>query len=170
MIYANFDSGYSTISVYGLWQYDFGQLLEIQGLSILDGTSIHFAQNGKTIEGIIRSNQVEIPDYFLQFPIDINAYIYIENKGAGKTVAKIKLLVRSRDKPPDYVAPEEPSYTRLLPEGWEDDDFLTVKDGILTWVKLTDEFASDEELAKVAATVPQFASMKEIEEILNMDD
>lgn len=169
MIIAKFDSGCSITSAYGLWQYDYGQLLDIQGLDVRDGTAIHFAQNGKTIESTVRSNQVEIPDYFLQFDGEIEGYVYTEGDGEGQTIAKIKLPIHSRDRPPDYVTPEEPSYTRLLPKGWDNEDFLTVKNGKLTWVKLTDEFATDRELAEVAETVPQFASMKEIEAILNKE-
>lgn len=169
MIYALFDHG-SEVSVYGLWQYDYGQLFEIRGIEIPDGTSIHFAQNGKTIEGTIRSGQVEIPDYFLQFPDDINAYIYLEDDGSGETIAKAVLRIESRDRPPDYVSPDEPSYTRLLPEGWAEDDYLTVKDGKLVWVKLDAEFASNEELVQVAEAIPQFATMKEIEDMLNMEE
>lgn len=169
MIYASFENG-KVINIYELWQYDYGQLLEINDIDIPDGTAIHFAQSGKTIEGTIRSNQVAIPDYFLQFSSDINAYIYIESNGSGETIAKAALKVQPRDRPPDYVAPDEPSYTRLLPEGWTEDDYLTVKDGKLVWVKLDAEFASNVDLVQVAESVPQFATMAEIENILNMED
>lgn len=169
MVYAMFESGIAR-RAYGLWQYDYGQLMEISGFDIRDGTVIHFSQNEKTIEGVIRSNQVEIPDYFLQFPEEINAYIFVEYEHSGETVAKVVLDIQPRDRPPDYVAPDEPSYTRLLPPGWTEEDFLTVRDGTLTWVKLNDEFASDQELAQVAAAIPQFATMKEVEDILNRED
>ena len=169
MVYALFDHG-CEVSVHGLWQYDYGQLFEIRGVEVSDGTLIHFAQSGKTIEGTIRSNQVVIPDYFLQFSNDINAYIYIEGDGSGETIAKAVLKVQPRDRPPDYVAPDEPSYTRLLPEGWSEDDYLTVKDGKLVWVKLDTEFASNADLVQVAESVPQFATMAEIENLLNMED
>lgn len=169
MVRVSFENG-KIINVYELWQYDYGQLLEIQGITIPDGTAIHFAQMGKTIEGTIRSSQVEIPDYFLQFSDDINAYVYLEDDGAGETLAKAVLKIEPRDRPPDYIPPEEPSYTRLLPEGWTEDDYLTVKDGKLVWVKLEAEFASNAELVQVAESVPQFATMKEIEDMLNMED
>lgn len=169
MIRASFIYG-KVINVYELWQYDYGQLLEVQGIETPDGTSIHFAQSGKTIEGTIRSGQVEIPDYFLQFSNDINAYIYLEDDGSGETIAKATLKIQPRDKPPDYVPPDQPSYTRLLPEGWEEDDYLTVKDGKLVWVKLDAEFASNTDLVQVAESIPQFATMKEIEDMLNKED
>lgn len=169
MVYALFDYGYE-VSVHGLWQYDYGQLFEIRGIDIPDGTLIHFAQSGKTIEGTIRSNQVAIPDYFLQFSNDINAYIYLEDDGSGETIAKASLKIQSREQPPDYIPPDQPSYTRLLPEGWEEDDYLTVKDGKLVWVKLDTEFASNADLVQVAEAIPQFATMKEIEDMLNKED
>ncbi len=157
-------------TVYGLWQFDYGQIMELHGVDVTDGTSIHFAQGGKTIEGTIRSNQVEIPDYFLQFPENISAYLYVEGNGCGETVARAVLHVCARDRPPDYVTPDEPSYTRLLPRGWHENDFLTVKDGKLVWMDLNKEYASDEELAQVAQAIPEFATMREIENILNMED
>lgn len=161
---------YNVIRVFGLWQYDYGQLVELAGVEIPDGTNIHFAQGGKTIEGTIRSNQVAIPDYFLQFPEDINAYVYVENGTTGETILQLILDMRKRDRPPDYAPPDEPSYTRLLPTGWTDGDFLTVTDGSLVWTKLNDEFASDKELSQVAASIPQFATMSEIEDFLNKED
>ncbi|WP_024348179.1 hypothetical protein [Lacrimispora indolis] len=169
MVNASFEKG-NEIKICGVWQYDYGQLLEISGIETPDGTAIHFAQNGKTIEGTIRSNQVEIPDYFLQFYSEINAYIYLEDGCSGETVAKASIKLEPREKPPDYIPPEEPSYTRLLPEGWAEDDYLTVKDGKLVWVKLDAEFASNEELVQVAEAIPQFATMKEIEDMLNMEE
>lgn len=169
MVYAKIEES-AVITVYGLWQYDYGQLMELDGIIIHDGMAIHFAQGGKTIEGTIRNNQVAVPDYFLQFAEPINAYIFVLDEGAGETVTRVILDVQARDRPPDYVTPDEPSYTRLLPPGWMEDDFLTVRDGKLTWVKLNDEFASDRELAEVAAAIPQFATMKEVEDILNMED
>lgn len=169
MVYANMEVG-AVRTIYGLWQYDYGQIVEIGGISIYDGTAIHFAQGEKTIEGVIRSNQVEIPDYFLQFVEPINAYVFVTDGESGETIAKIILDIQARDRPPDYVTPDEPGYTRLLPPGWADEDFLTVRGGKPTWVKLNDEFASDQELAQVAAAIPQFATMKEVEDILNRED
>ena len=169
MIFALFNNR-NEATVSGLWQYDYGQILEIQGLEIPDGTAIHFAQQGKTIEGTIRSNQVVIPDYFLQYHYDIGAYIYLEKEKTGKTIAKAIIKVKTRSQPPDYVPPDQPSYTRLLPEGWEENDYLTVKDGKLVWVKLDTEFASNTDLVQVAESIPQFATMKEIEDMLNKED
>lgn len=169
MLYVKIDVN-AVITVYGLWQYDYGQLIEIDGIVIRDGTAIHFAQGEKTIEGTIRNNQVAIPDYFLQFAEPINAYVFVVDENSGETIARVTLDIQARDRPPDYVTPDEPSYTRLLPPGWTEEDFLTVRDGKLTWVKLNDGFASDRELAEVAAAIPQFATMKEVEDILNMED
>lgn len=161
---------YNVIRVFGLWQYDYGQLVELAGVEIPDGTNIHFAQGGKTIEGTIRSNQVAIPDYFLQFPENINAYVYVETGSTGETTVQLILDMRKRDRPPDYIPPDEPSYTRLLPPGWEDGDYLTSRDGKLVWINLDGEYASDKELAEVAASIPQFATMSEIEDFLNKED
>lgn len=109
--------GHDAVTAHGLTQYDYGQILQIDGLPIEDGTEIHFCQRGKTITKYIVSGQVEIPDYMLQFYNNINAYIYKTDAESGKTIKKITLNIYPREKPGDYVTPEEPEYFRLIPPG-----------------------------------------------------
>ncbi len=40
---AVFEPGSTTANVYGLWQYDYGQTLRIQGLNLPSAVEIHFA-------------------------------------------------------------------------------------------------------------------------------
>lgn len=124
MVKATFE-GYNTISVYGLTQYDYGQILQIDGLLIEDNTEIHFCQSGKAITQYIQSNQVLIPDYLLQIADPINAYVYKIVKNSGETLHKIILHIDQREKPGDYVTPEEPAYSRLLPSGGLPGQILT---------------------------------------------
>lgn len=116
MISAKYN-GIDTIWAYGLTQYDYGQILNIDGLKIADGSEVHFCQGEKAITQYILDNQVSIPDYFLQFYNEIHAYIYLINEKSGKTVSKIILPIRPRERPGNYVSPEEPAYSRLLPPG-----------------------------------------------------
>ena len=107
--------GIYTIWAYGLTQYDYGQILCIEGLEIADNTEVHFCQGEKAITQYILNNQVAIPDYFLKFFDEIHAYIYLINKNSGNTISKIVLPIRPRERPEYYIEPEEPEYSRLLP-------------------------------------------------------
>lgn len=109
---------------YGLTQWDYGQILTLEGIVIPEGTEIHFCQNGVAYTDAIHGNTVNIPDYLLQYPDKITVYLYIVGAGSGKTIRKIILPVREREKPGDYVTPEEPAYSRLLPTGGADGDML----------------------------------------------
>ena len=40
---AVFEPGSTTANVYGLWQYDYGQVLRIQGLHLPSMVEIHFS-------------------------------------------------------------------------------------------------------------------------------
>lgn len=114
MIVAKYQ-GFEIIHVYGLTQYDYGQILHIENIDISEDTEIHFCQGNKAIIQYIKDNQVAIPDYLLQYSQQINAYIYLIEGSTGKTIIKIILPIKSRERPGDYVTPEEPAYSRLLP-------------------------------------------------------
>lgn len=162
--------GVSPWIVYGLTRYDYGQILEIRGLEVQDGTEVHFCQMNRAITQYMQSNQVLIPDHLLQYPEDIYTYLYRKDSGSGKTVLKLILPINDREKPGDYVAPEEPAYSRLIPHGGNDGQVLARGPDGYVWIDAEDignGFATDQELAEVAATVPQFASMMEIEAMLN---
>lgn len=120
---------------YGLIQWDYGQVLILEGLSIPDDTEIHFCQNGTAYTDIILSGTVKIPDYLLQYPDKIAAYLYVADTDSGKTIRKIVLPVKPREKPGDYVTPEEPAYSRLLPPGGDDGDMLIKTYEGFAWMK-----------------------------------
>lgn len=155
--------------VCGLTRYDYGQILELRGIEVQDGTEVHFCQSGRAITQYMQSNQVPIPDNMLQYPENIHTYLYRRDASSGKTVIEMTLSIRNRDKPGDYVTPEEPAYSRLIPPGGEDGKVLARGPDGYVWIDaedIGDGFATDQELAEVAATVPQFASMMEIEAML----
>lgn len=124
MIVAKYQ-GFEIIHVYGLTQYDYGQILHIENIDISEDTEIHFCQGNKAITQYIKDNQVAIPDYLLQYSQQINAYIYLIEGSAGKTIIKIIFPIKSRERPGDYVTPEEPAYSRLLPSGGLPGQILT---------------------------------------------
>lgn len=108
---AVFESGSTTANVYGLWQYDYGQTLRIQGLNLPSAVEIHFSLQetggtalnrvGVTKDGV---TDVIIPDSMLENDnatrnYDMFAFVYITDDTSGQTEYKIKLQVKSRPKP-----------------------------------------------------------------------
>ena len=112
-----FPSGASTATVSGLYQWDFGQSLEIEcvelGSEIME---VHFACTGMT-EAIVRPctfadgvGTVIIPDRCLEQTSTITAWIYSIDESQGHTVKTIILPIiartrpsASRDVPAEYV-------------------------------------------------------------------
>lgn len=119
MITAVFTSGFDHTEVSGLWQYDYGQKLRIQGLNLPPAVEIHFSlsKSGGDSEsrvGVTRDGvtDVPIPDSMLENGGTIQnyyiyAFIYLTDKDSGKTVKWIQLHVNSRPKPEAFDSPEE---------------------------------------------------------------
>lgn len=98
-------------TTYELWQYDYGQILRIQGLKLPRNVEIHFALQetggialprvGVTRDGV---TDVVIPDSMLEnngvtADYYIYAFIYLTNKTSGQTEYEIKMRVKSRPRP-----------------------------------------------------------------------
>lgn len=93
------------------WQYDYGQILRIQGLTLPAAVEIHFSltdTGGEAITrvGVTKDNvtDVIIPDSLLENNgigqnYNIYAYIYLTEPGSGETEYKITISVKSRPKP-----------------------------------------------------------------------
>lgn len=107
---AVFEPGSTTANVYGLWQYDYGQTLRIQGLHLPSAMEIHFSLQesggtsvsrvGVTKDGV---TDVIIPDSMLENDdatrnYDMFAFVYLTDDTSGQTEYKIKLQVKSRPK------------------------------------------------------------------------
>lgn len=108
-----------------LWQYDYGQILQIEGLSLPTTFEVHFSDQDQEGEALIqignvkdKTAQVQIPDSFLQKAAGCNysiyAFIYLTAVRSGETKYKITIPVRARPKPnTDLVdAPEEKKFFR----------------------------------------------------------
>lgn len=103
----------------GLWQYDFGQVLRIQGLDLPTAVEIHFSLQETEGEAVIRIGttkdgvtDVVIPDSMLEnedTEMDYNIYvfIYLTDEASGETEKKITLKVKARPKPEAFDTPED---------------------------------------------------------------
>lgn len=118
MITVNFCDKQETVYGYGLWQWDYGQVLQIQGLSLPKAVEIHFGlqqSGGETItrigttqDGVTR---VVIPESMLETEAvsdyHVYAWIYLTDAKSGETVKMIALVVQARPKPEGYTPGEE---------------------------------------------------------------
>lgn len=117
MIAVNIVNTYTSCS--GLWQYDYGQILRIQGLDLPTAVEIHFSlqeKGGETITRIGMSKDgvtdVVIPDSLLEnndsdADYKIFAFVYLTDEKTGHTEYKIAISVKSRPKPQPFDKPED---------------------------------------------------------------
>lgn len=120
IVAATFQPGYTTAKVLGLWQYDYGQILRVQGLELPDAVEIHFSlqekggeserQVGLTRDGV---TEVAVPNSYLENAgtsrdYSIYAFLYISDGKSGNTEYKITMYVQSRPEPKDPETPEDP--------------------------------------------------------------
>lgn len=94
-------------SVSGFYKYDFGQVLEIEGLELPEQFEVHF-QNGTgtpvTVNGTYNSESgiatVPIPDEcFQQEALVFDAWLWVENENSGKTLKTITFYLIDRECP-----------------------------------------------------------------------
>lgn len=94
-------------SVSGFYKYDFGQVLEIEGLELSEQFEVHF-QNGTgvpvTVKGTYNSESgiatVSIPDEcFQQETLVFDAWLWVENENSGKTLKTITFYLIDRERP-----------------------------------------------------------------------
>lgn len=128
MIIAKF-CGCNTATAYGLTQWDYGQELAIEYAAheLSDTTEVNFYQGKLSSTAYLKNGHVMIPDIMLQNADDIVAYVYVRNEGSGETLLSIKLPIRARPRPENYVLPEYQDYKRLLPAGGEPGQTLIKK-------------------------------------------
>ena len=101
------------------WQYDYGQILRIEGLNLPTAVEIHFSLTEKGGEAVTRIGMtkdgvtdVVIPDSFLENnditqDYQIYAFIYLRDDTSGQTEYKIPISVTSRPKPEAFNRPED---------------------------------------------------------------
>lgn len=121
MITAVFTDNDDYSHAYGLWQWDYGQQLRIEGLHLPTAVEIHFALQETGGEAITRVGTtkdgvttVTIPDSMLEGnstvwtadkAYNIYAWVYLSDKLSGETIKRITMQVKSRPKPEAFEAP-----------------------------------------------------------------
>lgn len=121
MITAVFTDNDDYARTYGLWQWDYGQQLRIEGLHLPTAVEIHFALQETGGEAITRVGTtkdgvttVTIPDSVLEGnratwtadkAYNIYAWVYLSDKSSGETIKRITMQVKSRPKPEAFEAP-----------------------------------------------------------------
>lgn len=105
------DSTHTKVS--DVWQYDYGQILRIQGLDLPTAVEVDFAVAGAS-ESIARIGttkdgvtDVVIPDSLIETGNNLVAYIYLRDSASGNTEYQIDMLVTKRAKPEAYDTPED---------------------------------------------------------------
>lgn len=123
IITVEFKQGETSASASGLWQWDYGQILRIEGLSLTPEVEIHFSlysrgyeaerRIGTTVDGI---TEVAIPDKMMENRICRNneytifAWVYLSDETSGQTEYEIRLGVQTRSRPGDWAPPDKPDF------------------------------------------------------------
>lgn len=104
VITANFNGAWSCVTA-PLWQWDFGQILEITGIDNLPATfEVHFANFsvGSSVSSIATDGRVTIPNQLLTSGNPVYAWIYLSaGETDGETEYKITIPVNRRAMPSD---------------------------------------------------------------------
>ena len=136
MITAVFTDNDDYAHAYGLWQWDYGQQLRIEGLHLPTAVEIHFALQETGGEAITRVGTtkdgvttVTIPDSMLEGnratwtadkAYNIYAWVYLSDKSSGETIKRITMQVKSRPKPKAFEAPGDGEIFRQAIEAVND--------------------------------------------------
>ncbi|MCA5962349.1 hypothetical protein LC724_20885 [Blautia sp. RD014234] len=107
MIIAKFCSdGQYYKTIYGLAQWDYGQILQVYGLDLPEMTDIHMVEEFGELSFTISGRRNEdgstsgiIPDVLLQSGKNIIAYIYVCDDGHGETLRTILMPVKNVQDP-----------------------------------------------------------------------
>ena len=124
---ARFKEGSRTAEVKDIWQWDYGQILRIQGLNLQTAVEIHFSLDehggeavrriGVTKDGV---TDVVVPDTMLENESAYGdsyyffAYIYLTDETSGNTEYKIRAKVSTRSKPEGYVSGGNDTFAEIL--------------------------------------------------------
>lgn len=115
MIKVMFDEAEQRKETGGITQWDYGRKLAIYGMELEENETIevHYALEGELEafrcpgENTGEYIEAEIPNSLLKDGRNINAYIYRIDKEKGMTIYTVYLIVKKRQKPEDYSAPED---------------------------------------------------------------
>ena len=113
-------------TVFGLDQWDYGQILRIQGLDLPDAVEIHFSlqETGGEAKRRIGTRDgdvtdVVIPDFILEgdgVTEDYKAYafIYLSSEEFGKTTHKIIMQIKARPEPEGHTKSDETTFGAIM--------------------------------------------------------
>lgn len=159
IVTAVFQDGEQYCRVRNVWQYDHGQILRIQGLTLPAAVEIHFSLTdtggeAATRIGITKDNvtDVIIPDSLLENDgatenYNIYAFVYITDPGSGETEYKITISVKSRPKPENAGPTTWEEVLKAVNQiANEKADSLSYKDNILKLM------SGEKELSRVIIT------------------
>lgn len=104
-ITAVFKSGSHSSQTEAAWQYDYGQVIVVEGIDLPDVFEAHFSNNpvggeAKTQAGAF--GRIEVPDEYLVSGYPVYVWIYLHEKETdGQTVYRIAIPVNRRSKTTD---------------------------------------------------------------------
>lgn len=96
-----------------LWQYDFGQKIQVTGIELPDVCEVHFQYDNltetKTVTGYKQEDAliIDIPNEALTSRGIIKLYIYLVSSEEGRTVNVAIMHVNRRMKPEGFKVPED---------------------------------------------------------------
>ena len=137
MILAKFKQNEYNTTACGLVQWDYGQILKIEGVDAGENPEVHFSVRhedaviviGTVADGAIEAN---IPNEIIEKGEQITAYIYVANESSGKTIRSISIPVKRRPRPDDYDSPANQNILRkVLGELKGKADGIEISDGYI---------------------------------------
>lgn len=103
IITAKFCSGATQAWAPEAWQYDYGQVLQFDGIDLPEAYQVHFSNKpmtGETITQIGNADGVSVPDQFFQSGEAVYAWVYLhEGEDDGETVYMVTIPVKKRPQP-----------------------------------------------------------------------
>lgn len=164
MVFAVIKDGCPYTRTAWIWQYDYGQVLRIQGMDLPTAVEIHFSLRetggeslnrvGVTKDGV---TDVVIPDSMLEnnnttVDYEIYAFIYLTDESSGKTVRKIIIPVRSRPKPEAFDRPEDAELFR---------EAIAAVNAAAERAEKAADYVSGEGVANAKAEIDRYVAEKE---------
>lgn len=115
-----------------LYQWDSGQILKVIDQEIPDNTEVQFGSAclQPSVPAFMVGNQVNIPQAVMDQAMEITAYMVIVEPDSETTVKEIRIPIKPKPKPSDYVPDEEePSIMQVIQRkadkgGWTPNKYL----------------------------------------------
>ena len=105
----NLNVGNVIVSENSLWQYDYGQIIVFEGVSLPETFEVHFGNEqdvGSAKQALGSDNRVTVPDMYLTSGKNLYAWIFLHTStDDGETEYRITIPVRKRPAPD----PSEPT-------------------------------------------------------------